>query len=517
MAKKNSDQLFQVIKSLTKSEKRYFKLYVSRITSAEDAKFYKLFEIIDKQKDYNENKILSKVPSIKSTQLSNIKAHLYKLILQSLRLFHTSNDIDMRIRELLDFTTILYNRCLYDLSLKSLEKAKYLAEENYRTTMLHQILEFEKVLVTRFIKSNIEDRVSEIIKQSEIVNKKLANVNTFSNLTLKLYSFYLKIGFIRDHKDFELVNSFLYSTLPVFKEEQLSLKEKMFLYNSLVGYYFFIQDYVRGYEYAKKWVELFEQDERFLNSKLEMYIKALNNYLVAQAKLAKYDEFIKTSRKFDQLYNLPENLLTLNIRLLLFKYSSTHKINRYFVLGHFTEGTKEIPDIAKKLENFEDKLDTHYILIFYYKFACMYFGNSNFQKAVFWCNKILNTKEVDLRSDIYCFARILTLISHYELGNIELVDYYIRSTYRYMIKKDYLRKYHKIILKFLRKLGNIAPSELTDAFKSLKTQLMPLTNNPYEKISFIYFDIISWLECKIKGITVQDVIQEKVKKRLELE
>jgi len=267
MSKKHADQLFQIIKSLTKSEKRYFKLFVSRITSAEDAKFYKLFDIIDKQKEYDEQKILKKAPDIKSTQLSNIKAHLYKQILQSLRLYHVSNDIDMRIREMMDYTTILYNRCLYSLSLKSLEKARTLAIENDRTSMLHQIYEIEKLLVTRFIKTNIEDQVSEIISQSEKVNARLSNINTFSNLTLKLYSFYIKIGFIRDHKDFELVNSFLYSTLPVFQEDQLSLKEKMHLYNSLTGYYFFIQDYVRGYDYAKKWVGIFEQDRRLISSK----------------------------------------------------------------------------------------------------------------------------------------------------------------------------------------------------------------------------------------------------------
>ncbi|NOZ45187.1 MAG: hypothetical protein GXO79_00240 [Chlorobi bacterium] len=516
MAKKNSDQLFQLIKSLTKSEKRYFKLYISRITSAEDAKFYKLFDIVDRQKEYNEQKILIKAPSIKSNQLSNIKAHLYKQILQSLRLYYAGNNIDFRIRELLDYTTILYNRCLYDLSFKSLEKARNLAVENDRASMLYQIIEFEKILVTRFIKSNIEDQVNQIIGQSDIISKKLASVNTFANLMLKLYSFYLKIGFIRNHKDFELANSFLYSTLPVFNEEQLSFDEKMYLYNALVGYYFFIQDFVRGYDYAKKWIELFDNNKKYVALKPEMYIKALNNFLVAQAKLGKYKEFNETAKRFDELKELPENILTLNIQLLIFKYSSTHKINRFFMLGLFTDGVKEIPKIELQLEQFSNKLATNYILIFYYKFACMYFGASDFQKAVFWCNKVLNTKEVNLRSDIYSFARILTLISHYELGNIDLIDYYIRSTYRYLIKKENLSKFYKITMKFLKKLGGISPSELIDAFKTLKEQLLPLTNNPYEKISFIYFDIISWLECKIENVPVQDVIREKAAKRLKI-
>ncbi|MGE0076509.1 MAG: hypothetical protein AB7S48_01470 [Bacteroidales bacterium] len=514
MAKKNSDQLFQLIKSLTKSEKRYFKLYVSRITSAEDTKFLKLFYIVDNQQEYSEEKILKKEPSIKETQLSNLKAHLYKQILQSLRLYHSGNDIDMKIREQLDNTTILYNRCLFDQSLKSLEKAKTIATEYDRSSMLYQILETEKVLVTRFIKSNIEDRVNQNITNSETIKEQLSNITNFSNLTLKLYSLYLKIGFIRDHKDFELVSSFLYSTLPVFKEELLSFDEKMHLYNAFVGYYFFIQDYNRGHDYAKKWVNLFEDNKQLIISKLEMYIKGLNNLLVSQSKLNRYKEFVATTKKFDELNDLSSSVLTLNIRMLIFKYSSTHKINEYFVLGKFTEGASLVPSIAKQLELFEDKLNTHYILIFYYKFACMYFGASNYQQASFWCNKILNTKEVDLRTDIYIFARILILISHWELGNIDLVEYYIRSTYRYLFKNRSLQRFYLIIMKFLRKLGTISNDQLNDAFAGLKEQLKPLTSDPYEKLPFIYFDIISWLESKLNDCAVEEITQKKAIKRM---
>jgi RNase P/RNase MRP subunit POP5 len=42
-----------------------------------------------------------------------------------------------------------------------------------------------------------------------------------------------------------------------------------------------------------------------------------------------------------------------------------------------------------------------------------------------------------------------------------------------------------------------------------------LESNPYEKRAFVYFDIISWLESKIERRTVQEVIQEKARKRLE--
>ncbi len=137
--------------------------------------------------------------------------------------------------------------------------------------------------------------------------KKLKILIHFQILTIKLYSFYLKIGFLRNHKDFELVNSFLYSTLPVFQEEQLSFSmKKMYLYNSFVGYYFFIQDFERGYEYAKKWVNLFDENKDLIVPKIEMYIRSINNLLVSQSKLHKFEEFKTTVQKLDSIDEIPD-------------------------------------------------------------------------------------------------------------------------------------------------------------------------------------------------------------------
>ncbi|NOU17571.1 MAG: hypothetical protein HOO91_08435 [Bacteroidales bacterium] len=514
MSNGNIDPLFYLIKSLTKAEKRSFKIFASRNGNPDDLKFIKLFDLIDKHKEYDEEKILEREPLIKPVQLSNLKAHLYKQILQSLRISNPENSIYLTIREMVDYTQLLYNRCLYDQSLKMLEKAKALAIKYDKNYLLFEILDLEKKLVTRFLKTNIDERVTALIGETETIKEKLSNITDFSNLTLKLYSFYIKIGFIRNQKEFEIANNFLYSTLPVFKEELLSFSEKMHLYNSFTGYFFFIQDFQRGYEYAQKLVNHFDINSQYIVPKIEMYIRAINNLLMAQSKLSKYDEFLVTVDKFDTIEKLSDFIITPNIELLLFKYRSTHKINRYFLLGELTEGSKTIPEIADNLKQFSDRLDKHYTLIFYYKFACMYFGDEQYTKTKFWLNQIINDKETDLRSDIHCFARILNLISNYELNDLDLIDYHIRSTYRFLAKKDDLHLFQKIVLKFLKRLGKITQNQLTDALKDLLEQLQPLEQTVYEKRAFMYFDILSWLESKIQRRTLQEVIQEKTQKRI---
>ena len=54
MTKNFKDHLFSLIKSLSKSEKRQFKLYVGRLGVNEDSKFLLLFNVIDKMTSYNE-------------------------------------------------------------------------------------------------------------------------------------------------------------------------------------------------------------------------------------------------------------------------------------------------------------------------------------------------------------------------------------------------------------------------------------------------------------------------------
>ncbi|RLD75690.1 MAG: hypothetical protein DRJ10_14820, partial [Bacteroidetes bacterium] len=291
MAKNNTDHLFQLVKSLTAAEKRYFKVFVSKGKDQSDAKFIKLFNLIDKFNEFDEAKILETEKSFKASQLSNLKAHLYRQILQSLENYNPDDDVEIKIRNILNNTNLLYNKSLFEQCLKMLEKARQMAEINDKVLLLFEIVEFEKKLLTKSIHADISERMLRLVSESEKILKSIKNTRIFQNLSIKLYSFYLQIGFIRNSDDFDTASRFLYSSLPAFNEDKLSFNEKMFLYHSFTGYYFFIQDSERGYDYAKRWLQLFEDHPEKIIPKIEHYIKAFNNLLTAQFKLFKLKEF----------------------------------------------------------------------------------------------------------------------------------------------------------------------------------------------------------------------------------
>ena len=143
MSKYQMDSLFQLIKSMTKSEKRNFKLYANRIANGKESKFIQVFDCIDRMNVYSEELILKRAKEVKPSQLPNLKAHLYKQLLTSLRLTQVNHDITINIREQIDHAKVLYNKCLYLQSLKILEKSKILAGK-YERKLLHlEIVEFE--------------------------------------------------------------------------------------------------------------------------------------------------------------------------------------------------------------------------------------------------------------------------------------------------------------------------------------------------------------------------------------
>ena len=87
MSRGISENIFILVKSLSKPEKRYFKFYALMGNRAKNMIYLRLFDVIDAQKKYNENKILKKIHQTKS-QLSSSKKYLEELIFETLQLNH---------------------------------------------------------------------------------------------------------------------------------------------------------------------------------------------------------------------------------------------------------------------------------------------------------------------------------------------------------------------------------------------------------------------------------------------
>ena len=512
MSKQQIDPLFQLIKSISKAEKRNFKLYANRISSAKETKFLQLFDVLDRMEEYNETLILKKAKEIKQSQLPNLKAHLYKQLLTSLRLTQANHDVSISIREQIDHAKVLYNKGLYQQSLRILDKTKQLARKKKKNVLVFEIIEFEKLIESQYITKSIENRAEEISREANEISETMQGVVYFSNMSIRLYGLYLKVGYVRSEKDLLIVKEFFNINIDSFDIQKLSFFEKLYLYQSYVWYYLIIQDFLMCYKYAQKWVDLFQMNPEMIQIQTDLYLKGLNNVLVAlfyTNHLSTFKKNLRLLRKLEKEDRFKHNS---NLDILLRMFSFMHQINKHFMEGTFDKGIQLVPKIESFLEENKFGMDNHRALVFYYKIACLYFGNAQYKEAIKYLNRIAHVKDTSLRGDIHCFGRILNLISHYELENTELLEYQIRSTYRFLAKMDDLQEVQKYILRFLRRLSTISPDQLRDEFRKSRIELQQWVNDPYEKRAFLYLDLISWLDSKIEGRPVQEIIMEKTRK-----
>jgi len=206
MSMEKTDALFLLVKSLTKSEKRQFKLYAGRLGGISEKNFIALFSVLDKLDEFDEKQILLKT-NIKKQQLSNSKAHLYRQILVSLKLNPIHQNAKMQVREQLDFATILFNKGLHKQSLKILDKAKGIALNNEDSTLAFSIVELEKVVESQYITRSLSSRADDLILQSKDLGEKTLMLSKLSNLSIQLYSMLLKKGYVSNDKDFDEVRS----------------------------------------------------------------------------------------------------------------------------------------------------------------------------------------------------------------------------------------------------------------------------------------------------------------------
>ena len=509
MTNELTDNLFSLIHSLSPSEKRQFSLYVGRVGVNSDSKFLSLFKVMTRQRKYDEKHILQNT-DITKQQLSNVKAHLYRQILISLRLNPSHQNVSVQIREQLDFAIILYRKGLYNQSLKLLDRIKQTALFYEEKNMVTEILDWEKIIESQYITRSIENRAEQLIQESDQLSRLNSISGQLSNLSLRLYSVFLKTGHAKTKAEAAQVKEVFQKGLPEYRFSELGFREKLWLYKASLWHSFISQDFLSCFRYSKKWIGLFEKNPHLISLHPVSYLKG-NHYLLESLFLLGhvrlFEKVLDDLEKSLKDSRIPDDD---NIAALAFLYLYSNKLNLRFMKADFENGQPLVDKIQNKVKKFSDRLDEHHIMIFYYKIGCLYFGAGDNKKCIEFLQKIINNKSLEAREDLMCFSRILNLVAHYEAGMDYHLESLIRSTYKFLIKMNDLHEVQKEMIRFLRNLPNISPLEIKGEFRKLHQDLKRYEEHPFERRAFLYLDILSWLESKIEDKPVGEIMKRKL-------
>ena len=503
---KISDNLFKLIKSLSKSEKGYFKKYANFHVRNDQNNYTRIFDAIDAQSEYDEKRLVKKFAGERLVnQFAVAKNYLYEMVLESLEAYHKNSTTE--IRSILNRIEILVDKGLHSQAKKLLKKAKEMAITHEKLTYIPEInLMEQSIYRMQYNVGDLKDNSDNLIEEIEICAMKIKNMAEYESLKNRLYLQRIEMGVLRNEREIKSYDWVLKSPLLKNEKQALSVNAKILYYELYASYYNYIEDSEKCYEFSSKLIQLIGSNTEVIETNVNFPTHFLYRHSIQCYNMGKYHEALEYISKMEIL-KVKSDVQKLN--LLLKAYNT--KLNVYFRMGNMKKSLQLIPEIELLLEKNKgsDKLLKE---IIYWQVTSILMIAEQYKLALKWLVKANIAGDSTIRQDLECIGRIMEIVLHYELGKSDVMEYRIKSTYRFLASKQKMYQLERIILTSIRKLINVkSKEESIQFFKQLKSSLEPVVQDPLESKFLVYFDIMSWLESKIEKKKFEEVVKGKLK------
>lgn len=507
---KPSTELHDLIKSLSKSEKRFFKLHSS--LQSGDKNYLRIFDAIDKQKVYDEEalkKLFAKETFIK--HLPSEKNHLYKLILKALRAYHSESSVSGVLKQEIKNIEILYQKALYVECNKLLHRAKKIAKDNERFYYWFELLNWEKMLLEEAYESGeFTKDLDALIEEERDVIEKLRNLAAYHILYSKINYVFRSGGYVRTDEEHAMVEEISEHPLIKGKNTALSRRAATICFYTQGFCQWAKRDWRTSLEKFLRVKQILDENPLIKADLPKRYIKALHYIINAQIELLDLKN-AKANIKYMRELPDTQGFQGQNISAQVFVASFLSELRLLDRAGEHEKAMALSDTILAGMEQLGDRLHKEHELEFYYTLACVHFGGGEMNKALFWLNKVLNDNEPTLRQDIFTYARLFNLVIHYELGNFDLLEYIVRSTQRFLSKRHRADQMETILMDHIKKLARTTdPSAKRELFKSMRDQFRPFLKDPNESLVLKYFDVSAWVTAHVEDVPFSEVVRKTV-------
>ncbi|TAL58006.1 MAG: hypothetical protein EPN85_12650 [Bacteroidetes bacterium] len=502
-----SEDLFELIKSLSQTEKRYFKRHCSLNMRRGKNNCLAVFDAVESQREYDEDKLKNKFRHEKFiTQFPVLKNYLYEQILKSLRSYHRS--IHSEVKDLIRNAEILYEKGLYNRAKKYVLKAKEIARDH---EMQWALLEISRIWEIKMAKKKHDMHwLKKIMEESGNEFELLKNTELYKNIELNMFVLYNIHGKERKKGYLAKMQKIIESKPMQNDKTALTFDSKLRFYNTYVLFMHGKGDTGQMDTYAKKIIALYQAHPHKIQTDLASYVAYLHNLFIATINEKKYSEAAAHLETMKREFLLSKNR---SQKINHFYYYYSPLLVYYNLTGQFASAIQCIVSFKKQLEESESAMNMLEKTVLFANISVSYFGSGQYKNCIHWLNRLRDEVSLTIRPDFESFLRLFYIIVHYEVGNMDLLIPLIQSFYRYLKKKEQLYKFETVIIHFFR---NELPEtdnqkERIQAFQKLRNKLLPLAKDEYEKNVFEYFDYISWLESKIENKSFAEVVREKAK------
>ncbi|GAB3283924.1 hypothetical protein GCM10027347_60750 [Larkinella harenae] len=480
--------LHVLIHSLTKSEKRYFRL--STTIQGGEKSYLKLFDCLERNSQFTEDVSRELNANFTPASLETSRKYLYKSLMKSLRQFSAEQVIEEQLMALIGDSRILFDRGLIDASLEQLDKAKTIAlkYEKFIYYIVAARQEIHYIVSQQFVGWDEAKLVEKQEKIAELLRHELA-IQHHASLYEILSMRYWKTGIVRSRQETLHLNDLLLEEHQVLSSQTIESFEAKQLHLQFQSAYFLMTDNPQdSLQMLYELDTLFQRHSHLWADKPVYYLHVINNAL----------QTMRVTQQYEKMEYFLGQLLSLSTSSEILKLTAGFQVidNRLHVAistGNYQQASQLIRDNADFIEKEASKLPLHIQVQLKLSMARVYYHLGNYREALRIINQILNQPTRSLSRMLYVSCRLMNLMIHVGLDNRDYIYYEVKSIEVKLKRQKTWFRVEQLFLKTLRHWLNNKP--LTPFSK----QFSLLKNDPFERQLLLEVGLEEWFK-KIGGL-----------------
>ncbi|MEM0998438.1 MAG: hypothetical protein AAGN35_15365, partial [Bacteroidota bacterium] len=485
--------LWELIKSLTKPELYKFK---ERAFEKERRfpKYVQLFDVIYKQDVYDEEQIRTEFKGdVILNHLPRFKNYLYNRILEFIR--DANSGEESELHGILEKVRILFYKRLYHHLPIIISRGKRLAYrmENYEA--VRKLIRFEiGVLREAYSPEKYSQDIDALLDEELRVWKREVNKAELLRIDARFQKSWHLTGTERKLFLIEFTSN------PIVTDQQLALSKSARVIQLQIQWLnsFFIGEFSSLTEGADQIIRIFENAPALLEdrSMYDCLVKAIlysstfrvrsNDLAGAQRQFAKLNTLANAKKKTPLMFSEQETIFRLYLSLKTFD----EQVGENAIASYLDAESSNFSEPSSKSE-----INISHLSSVYY----LYTGKP--QLALPWINRNRNRKRNSVRPDLVMASRLLFVVCHWQMENIDVVEREIRSIRTSWGRYKLMNEYYDFFLKLFSNLSKQQVSEKEIIVNSLQ-KLKQNEEAPLWLAMSHYFHLKDWLNAKWREQTV---------------
>lgn len=475
--------LFDLVKSLSPSEKRYFR---SEHISSEGKAYLRLFDWLEQSEKWEEGQAELEFKGEKFLrQFGVLKNYLKEALMESLRRFHQGNLPLIRLRSRLDHIDLLFRRGLHPQSLKEVRRAKRAAQEAGYLGIYLDLLKWEIKLLRLGGKSG--DQIAKLRQESLLTARMAWHEEEVSALFDDTY--HLLLHPISDPARFAQKLNALQTEAARLQAVPLGTQGKVILGQVWAYLYRLERNWEKFNEAYAGLVALVESNRHYRNYRNDL---ARNLYVAYIGSCFLLKRFEESERILPLLSQLPARTQAEKARLAAIEVQlwGQHDIEK----RDFQAAVFRNPQVESLFRKHGKSVPTAYAIIIRYNHALSLFLSRQFPLCRKWLQEILNLAPAKNRMDVWEFARLLYPVVLSEIEEFDLLEYEIRNSERFFARRKRLGQFETAVLQFLKEGMKIEREPDSERRVELKQRLEEMPEQERQRPGFEAVRV--WLEKK---------------------